>query len=1098
MRFALLGPVQVHGEDGPVEIRGTLRRTLLAALLLHRDAVVSADRLSDMIWGEKPPSSTTTSLYNQIMRLRQALGPDAERIQAVAPGYLIHVEPDELDLDEFSRLCAQARQAAADGDWARSAARYAAALALWRGEMLVDVPTLLDHASVHHFAEDRLLALQGRIEADLNLGRHDELIGELRTLTVSYQLREAFHAQLMLALYRAGRQADALAVYRDLRRATVDELGVEPGAAAQALHAGILDSAASLSLPKQSPATPAAAGAAAPRHVPRQLPVDARLFTGRAAEFHELVTLVQDADEDAGMFVISAINGMAGIGKTALAVRSAHRLAERFPDGQLFIDLRGYDAELAPLSAEDALDYLLRSLGVEPRAIPADPHERAALYRSRLAGTRTMILLDNAASTAQVLPLLPGTSGCVVLITSRNRMMGLDDAHFFALDALLPDEAIALLRMVAGESRIAADDPAARELVELCGLVPLAVRIVASRLRHHRGTTVAGLVAELRAEPDRMMEGLRDEERNLAGVFESSYRGLPEPEARLFRLLGLLPGVDLDAYAAANLLGAPLEEADRLLDSLLEQNLLAEHAPGRYRMHDLLRAFARGLGTPPEREGAAFDRLLDYYEFTAQVGADRLARRVRPPSARRAPGPGVVRVLRDDADAVAWISAERGNLLALLEQAGDSGRLVSLTASLAAFLADEVPKNRQIALHEAAVAAASEAGRKAEQAEAQLNLAHVYRTDGNFDHAAELLRSAVEAYRGIADTLGEANALVELGRVVNLTGRHADASEIHERALNRYRALGDRLGEADALYELSRVDALVGESGRAESRAREALAAFQELGKTLGVAQVRVVLANLRRRAGDFAAAAELLELSAAVFREVGQKQNESNVLWTLGQIRLAQGDLDPAAVLLERALELAREVGTRHGVAGCLGVLGTVRLAQGDVPGALGLLREALTMFEAIGHRTGAASAQMYLAKAKRLSGEPEAALDLLNSAITAYEHAGDEVGRAEAWILMGALVADTAGPEAALPWYRKALTSARDVDAAALQAEALAGIAACLAETDRPRAVEAQREAVEIYRQLAVPEAARAEAYLGELAGPADGRDLTCATPC
>jgi DNA-binding SARP family transcriptional activator/tetratricopeptide (TPR) repeat protein len=1093
VRFALLGPVQVHGEDGPVEIRGTLRRTLLAALLLHRDSVVSADRLGDMIWGDRPPSSTTTSLYNQIMRLRQALGPDAERIQAVAPGYLIHVEPDELDLDEFSGLCAQARQAAVDGDWARSATRHAAALALWRGEMLVDVPTLLDHASVHHFAEDRLLALQGRIEADLNLGRHDELIGELRTLTVSYQLREAFHAQLMLALYRAGRRADALAVYRDLRRATVDELGVEPGAAVQALHAGILDSAASLSLSKQSPATPAAAGTAAPRHVPRQLPVDARLFTGRAAEFHELVALVESADEEAGMFVISAINGMAGIGKTALAVRSAHRLAERFPDGQLFIDLRGYDAGLAPLSAEDALDYLLRSLGVEPRAIPADPHERAALYRSRLAGTRTMILLDNAAGTAQVMPLLPGTSGCVVLITSRNRMMGLDDAHFFALDALLPDEAIALLRMVAGESRIAAGDPAARELVELCGLVPLAVRIVASRLRHHRGTTAAGIVAELRAEPDRMMEGLRDDERNLAGVFESSYRGLPEPEARLFRLLGLLPGLRLDAYAAANLLDAPLEEAGRLLDSLLEQNLLAEHAPGRYRMHDLLRAFARGLGTPPGQEGAAFDRLLDYYEFTAQVAADRLARRVRPPSARRAANPSVVRALRDDADAVAWISAERGNLLALLallEQVGESRRRASLTAALAAFLADEVPKNRQIALHEAAVAAAREDGRMAEQAEALLDLAHVYRTDGSFDHAADLLRSAVEAYRAIADTLGEANALVELGRVTNLTGKHADASEIHEHALNRYRVLGDRLGEADALYELARVDALVGESVRAESRAREALSAFQELGKALGVAQVRVVLANLRRRAGDFAAAAGLLELSASAFREAGQKQNESNVLWTLGRIRLAQGDLDPAADLLERALELAREVGTRHGVAGSLGVLGTVRLAQGDVPGAVGLLREALAMFEAIGHRTGAASAQMYLAKAKRLSGEPEAALDLLGAAVAAFELAGDEVGRAEAWILMGALAADTGDTEAALAWYRKALTSARDMAAAALRAEALAGIAACLADTDRPRAVEAQREAVEVYRQLAVPEAARAQAYLAELIGPADGR--------
>jgi DNA-binding SARP family transcriptional activator/tetratricopeptide (TPR) repeat protein len=867
VRFALLGPVQVRGADGPVEIRGALRRTLLAALLLHRGSVVSADRLGDLLWGERPPASATTSLYNQIMRLRQALGPEAERIRAVAPGYLIDVEADELDLDEFSRLGAQARQCAAEGDWGRCAERYAAALALWRGEMLVDVAALHDHPSVHQFSEDRLLALQGRIEADLNLGRHDELIGELRTLTVSHPLREAFHAQLMLALYRAGRQADALAVYRELRRATVGELGVEPGAAVKALHADILGSAPALNLPKQA-AGPAGAGAAAkPRQTPRQLPADARLFTGRAAELDELTALAETAGEgaDAGMVVISAINGMAGIGKTALAVRAGHRLAEQFPDGQLFIDLRGYDARLAPLAAEDALDYLLRSLGVAPRAIPADPDERAALYRSRLAGTRTLILLDNAVSTAQVQPLLPGTPGCLVLITSRNRMMGLDDAHFFALDTLSLDEALALLRMVAGDGRIAADDPAARELVELCGLMPLAVRIVAARLRHSPGSTVAGLVEQLRAEPGRM-DGLRDEERNLAGVFESSYRGLPTAEARLFRLLGLLPGPDVDAYAAANLLGAPLAEAGRLLEALLDQNLLVEHAEGRYRMHDLLRAYARGLGTAPDEERACLDRLLDYYEYTALTAADLLARRVRPPSARRKP-PAVVRELRNDADSLAWKSAERGNLLALLEQVREPRRLVSLTAALSAFLNTEAPKARQLALHEAAVAAARELGRMSEHAEALLNLAHVYRTDGSFDLATELLENAVDAYRGIGDRLGEANALVELGRVVNLTGKHAGAAEIHERALERYRELGDRLGEADALYELSRIDALLGETERAEARAADALTVFQELGKTHGVAQVRVVLANLRRRAGAFDEAAGLLESSAAVFR---------------------------------------------------------------------------------------------------------------------------------------------------------------------------------------------------------------------------------------
>ena len=431
LRFALLGPVQVHDDDGPLEIRGALRRTLLAALLLHRGTVVSADRLGELVWGGRPPASVTTSLYNQIMRLRQALGDDGELIRAVTPGYLLHVAPAELDLTEFTALCADARRAAGASDWLGSSESYSSALALWRGEMLADVPTLHDHPSIHQYTEDRLVALQGRIEADLNLGRHDELIGELRTLTVSHPLREAFHAQLMLALYRAGRQADALNVYRDLRRATTSELGVEPGAAVQSLHSAILTSDPALNPPRpNSDAAVSPASAPPARNAPNQLPADTYPSTIRAAE---LVALAESAVDgpDTGLVVISASSGTGSVGKTALAVRAAHELRERYPDGQLFIDLHGSDESLA---AEAALDYLLRSLDVPAHAIPADLDERAALYRSRLAGTRTLILLDDAANTAQVQPLLPGTPGCLVLITSRNRMMGLDDAHFFALD----------------------------------------------------------------------------------------------------------------------------------------------------------------------------------------------------------------------------------------------------------------------------------------------------------------------------------------------------------------------------------------------------------------------------------------------------------------------------------------------------------------------------------------------------------------------------------------------------------------------------------------------------------------------------------------
>lgn len=1087
MRFALLGPVRVLGDDGgPVEIRGSLRRSLLAALLLHRGSVVSADRLGELVWARNPPASVTTSLYNQIMRLRQALGAEGERIRAVAPGYLIEVEPEELDLDEFSLLCGQARRAAAYAEWARASERYAAALALWRGEMLADVPALHGQAAVHRFQEDRLMALQGRIEADLQLGRAEELVGELRALIGVHPLREAFHGQLMLALYRSGRQAEALEAYRDLRRATVGELGVEPGLSLQELHHRILRSDSELTVTPPEPREPPRPAAAPPsRSAPRQLPADTRLFTGRGRELEALTSLAGSGDEAAAdMVVISAINGMGGIGKTALAVRVGHQVAERFPDGQLFIDLRGYDTRLAPLAAEDALDYLLRSLGVQPRAIPADLDERAALYRSRLAGTRTLIVLDNAANTAQVQPLLPGTPGCLVLVTSRNRMMGLDDAHFFALDALGPAEAVSLLRRIAGEERISGQEAAAAELVGLCGLMPLAVRIAAAQLRHQPTLTVKGLIEQLREESQRLTQ-LRDEDRDLTSVFESSYRGLPGPEARLFRLLGLMPGPDFDAYAAAHLAGCPLRAAERGLELLLDQNLLVQPAPGRFRLHDLLRSYARSLETPEDEERACTNRVLDYYEQTALAAAEELARRHSPRlaggQAKREP----VRQVADYAAAVAWLRAERGALFAVLEHVADPERRISLTAALAAFMNFELPKRRQIAWHQAAVDEARRLARPAEEAEALLNLAHVYRTDGGFDLAAELLRRAIDGYRALGDRLGAANAQCEYGRVFHLTGDYANASAQQQRALELYRELGDRLGEADALYELGRINTLSGDHSVAEGYAQQALALFEELGKPMGVAQVRVVLANVRRRAGAYTESAELLERSIATFREAGDRQSESNALWTLGQIRLAQGDYDAAAEMMERTLENTREVGTRHGTGSALGVLGTVRLACGDYAAADELLREAMAIFQEIGHRTGVATAQFHLARTKRLTGDPDGAQSLLDAATSTFEQVGDQVALCGAWSERGAQLLEAQDPEAALEWYRRALEAAGNLGGGAQRAEALEGVARCLAQTDRDAALTAAREAVALYGKLGAPELAKAHELLASLEG-------------
>nr|WP_281292789.1 AfsR/SARP family transcriptional regulator [Kitasatospora viridis] len=639
VRFSVLGPIDVRGAGGGVvAVRGLRRRTLLAVLLAHANSVVSTDQLAGYLWDGKQPASVVSSLYNQVTRLRQSLGDGGPLLEAVAPGYRLRVDAGTLDLHLFEGHSADARRAAAREDWTDAREQYHAALDLWRGRPFDDVPALADHPRVHQLNEARFQALQGRVEADLSLGHHRDVLGELRALVAEQPLREPFQAQLMLALYRDGRQADALDAYRALRRTLADELAVEPSAASQALHARILraDPALLLSGPAARPARAAvtASPATVADPVPRQLPFDTRVFTGRSRELEELLALSASASagSDAGMVVISAIDGMAGVGKSALAVRAAHRVSERFPDGQLFVDLRGGTTGLEPVTADAALAFLLRSLGVAPESIPEDTAERAALYRSRLAGTRTLIVLDNAAGTAQVRPLLPGTPGCLVLITSRTVLAGLDDAHLLSLDVLPGDEALALLHRVAGPDRTPAGHPAASQLVALCGGLPLAVRIVGARLRHHRALRIEDLLAQIHDSADRLSQ-LQDGERNLRSLFDASYAVLYGDERRMFELVGLAPGPDLDAHAAADMFGTSMRHAERLLESLLDRSLLLQSVPGRYRMHDLLRAYARGLAqaAPVAEAGGAvagaMQRLLDCYLHTAHGANQRVDQR---------------------------------------------------------------------------------------------------------------------------------------------------------------------------------------------------------------------------------------------------------------------------------------------------------------------------------------------------------------------------------------------------------------------------------------------------------------------------------------
>jgi DNA-binding SARP family transcriptional activator len=694
LEFGILGPLRVLTDDDvKLTIRGDRQRILLASLLMRAGQPVSVEMLADYVWDERLPAEARSTLKSYVMRLRRQLGPQAgRRIRTRAPGYLIDAG-DELDLRRFERLWREGRQAAASGAWERAAPVFGAALALWRGEPLADVPPgRLQRDECGRLAEARMTVTELWAEAELRAGRGRDLVPELKRLGRLHPYREGLHGLLMTALYVSGSRAEALSTFLAIRRRLAEEVGVDPGPQLSELHARILADDAALAAAAVGSslgtvtvaAVSSSGGEPVPAAIPRQLPSAVPSFVGRRAELDMITRLA--ARVTAGAAVISTIDGMAGAGKTALAISAANRLAGTFPDGQLFVDLHGYTRGSEPRPPGEALNGFLRALGVSPQQIPEDPEERAALFRQRLAGTRTLILLDNAVSEAQVRPLLPGSAECLVMVTSRRRLKGLYDAETLNLGLLPRAEATALLRALAGPDRAAADDPVLAEIAGLCGRLPLALRIAGTMLRHRPAWTPAYLAGLLRDEEQRIST-LSDGERDLDAVFELSYRSLPDAHQRLFRLLGLIPGPDLDACAAAALNGSDPGTATRLLEDLNDHNLLLQHAPGRYQLPDLIRLYARALSDqdPISDRDTALDRLLDYYHHTARRAA-LIARNLRPAAA--GPDPARIPSLPDPETARAWLRAERCNLLAAFHQATAHAhhhhhyRVVALTAGL--------------------------------------------------------------------------------------------------------------------------------------------------------------------------------------------------------------------------------------------------------------------------------------------------------------------------------------------------------------------------------------------------------------------------------
>ncbi|CAL9450703.1 BTAD domain-containing putative transcriptional regulator [Streptomyces sp. enrichment culture] len=943
LRFAVLGPVRAWRDGEPLPSGSPQQRALLAALLLREGRTATAAELIDAIWGEEPPSQALAALRTYASRLRKVLPPDV--LVSESGGYAIRGAPDALDLNVAQELAAEAEKARAGGDRAQAVALINKALGLWDGEPLASVPGPYAETQRARLEEWRLQLVETRLDLDLECGRHAEAVSELTALTAAHPLRERLRELLMLALYRSGRQAEALAVYADTRRLLADELGVDPRPELARLQQRILQADSELAQPVEQPA-PAKAAVARPAQLPASVPD----FTGRAAFVRELGDLLATAE--GSVMAVSALAGIGGVGKTTLAVHVAHQARPRFPDGQLYVDLMGAGSRAA--EPETVLGSFLRALGTPDDQVPETLEERAALYRSTLAGRRVLVLLDNARDAAQVRPLLPGTEGCAALVTSRVRMLDLAGAHLVDLDVMSPDEALQLFTRVVGAERVRAEREAALDVVAACGFLPLAIRIAASRLAARRTWTVSVLAAKL-ADERRRLDELRAGDLAVKATFELGYGQLEPAQARAFRLLGLADGPDISVAAAAAVLDLPPEETEDLLESLVDTSLLESAAPGRYRFHDLVRLYARVCAErdeqPPAEREAARSRLLDFYLATvARVYAierpgDRLVDHLEPTTYE-----GLA--FTDRHEAQDWLHAEAACILACVQQSLAPSTLRRALDLL--LCAKDLRESGASALrYEAATTAAGEAAAAASdihaEARARVTLAQVHSTAGRFEQAALEAQRAAELGEATGDPWTCGNAPNELGIIAICTNQHAEGEAHLLRAVRAFRADSNRPGEASALCNLSRVVASTGRTAEAAELARQGVAIYDELGLTLRLANARYALGIVLTQAGRLPEALDELSRALSIFRESRQRLWEGTTHYRIAQVHLSAARPANAAQHAEQALAL-----------GCIGgdwmqahvqtLLGRSLRQLGQLGRAQVCWREALVIYEASG----------------------------------------------------------------------------------------------------------------------------------------------------
>lgn len=996
LRFNVLGPLEVWSAGTRLKLGGMVQERVLATLLLEPGRLVPVSRLVEAAWEEDPPATASHQVRKAVADLRRRIPGGSQVVITSGPGYRVAILEDQLDLAEFTTLVFRAKTATEQGHTAQAVEALRTALELWRGPVLPDVAGPVIAAAAAVLDERRLAAAEQLFELCLSLGQAAELVADLRDLTAKYPLRENLRRQLMLALYRSSRQAEALEEYAGVRDMLVEELGIDPSQQLTQVYEGILRESPDLAAPV-SRASPAPA-TAVPTRAPCTLPYDLADLSGRDREQRKLLDCAQRSDGSAPGIV--AIDGMGGCGKTVLAVRVAHRLADAYPDGQLYINLRGYTPGEQPVASAAALGTLLRALGIPGDQVPDDLEGRTAAWRAALTDRRLLLLLDNAADAADVRPLMPPSPGCLVLVTSRSRLLDLDGADWTSLGVMSSDDSLRLVSKTLGAERVAAEPEASAELAMLCGHLPLALRIATARLRNRPRWTVGYLVDRLRDETRRLDE-LSLGERSVAATLRLSYQTMAAKSRIAFRLLALHPGSDIDVHSTAALLGTDTREAEDILEHMLDVHLLQQPEVGVYAFHDLVRSFSlslRGQATEQEDHDAV-GRLLDYYLTAANQACEVLflgrSRRATGLPDTRAQLPD----LGDAHRALTWFTREHTALsgaVALARTLGYDRHAVWLTRDVVFYLNVRGHISEFRDLSRSAVDAARRLGDLVLLAVSLSNLGVACWKLGRFEEGVEVAREALEVATELSDRDTEAHSESTLGLLNSVLGRFDEALPHLIRAINLGREMGNARSESESLTILSTLYEQWGRYPEAVEAARRAVELDRQLGnrenEIVSVTDLALALLGLE----EYTEAQQCLERARRISDRTHDPGNLGILFALSADVQHRLGNTADAARLADQALELVRSSVVPIRQVKTENILGRLRTRQGDPAKAMELHASALKTASSIGYRIEEAHALVGLARACEALGDGAAAEQHAGAATELFDTMGvPEIGR-------------------------------------------------------------------------------------------------------